>query len=811
VASGNNWTLTYDGFVPAEEGLREALCTLGNGYFATRGAAPEARADGVHYPGTYAAGCYDRARSDVAGRVVEDESLVNLPNWLPLSVAVADGDWLDVTQVELLEHRQVLDLREGVLTRWIRWRDPAGRITRLTQRRFVHLEKVHLAGLQTTVVAENWTGPLHVRSSVDGTVTNTGVARYRDLTSEHLDPVHAQLLGEDGMLLAARTRQSQVTIVEAARTRLTHNGVPVTPPITPQLEPARVGVRLHVDVTAGDEIVIDKIVALTTSRDRAISEPISAAVDWLGDAGTFDELLATHQVAWAHVWDRFAFDLEKADHALTVLRLHLFHVLVTVSAGHIDDVDAGVPARGLHGEAYRGHVFWDELFVYPVLNLRMPELTRALLRYRYRRLPAARRAAAEAGYPGAMYPWQSGSDGREETQLVHLNPRSGRWLPDDTRRQRHVGLAVAYSVWQYYQASGDMGFLERYGAEMILEIARFFAHLATYDRGLDRYVIRGVVGPDEFHTAYPGAETGGIDNNAYTNLMTTWVLRRAEDALAALVEPRRTELVEQLGITAAERAHWRDVARRMFVPFHDGLISQFEGYEKLAALDWDAYRARYGDIHRLDRILEAEGDSVNRYQVSKQADVLMLFYLLSADELGELLHGAGYDWDPTSIPPTIDYYLARTSHGSTLSSVVHAWVLARAHREQARDFFYQALASDVADVQGGTTQEGIHLAAMAGSADLLQRCFAGVDAWGDCLHVEPTWPIDLGALEFTLRYRGHTLDLQVTGREVRVSSRAGGPSTPVRVACRTNQQYLEAGATVHLPARGPEQVTSATG
>ena len=120
----------------------------------------------------------------------------------------------------------------------------------------------------------------------------------------------------------------------------------------------------------------------------------------------------------------------------------------------------------------------------------------------------------------------------------------------------------------------------------------------------------------------------------------------------------------------------------MTVPFHaDGVISQFEGYEHLAELDWDGYRERYGDISRLDRILDAEGDCVNRYQVSKQADVLMLFYLLSADELRELLGRLGYVLAPEAIPATIDYYLARTSHGSTLSAVVHAWVLARADRE----------------------------------------------------------------------------------------------------------------------------------
>src|SRR5690606_32041327 len=211
-----------------------------------------------------------------------------------------------------------------------------------------------------------------------------------------------------------------------------------------------------------------------------------------------------------------------------------------------------------------------------------------------------------------------------------------------------------------------------------------------------------------------------------------WVLLRAREILDLLPDGRRRELLGTLGIDGSELARWDEMSRKLVVPILDGgLISQFEGYEHLAELDWEAYRRRYGDIRRLDRILEAEGDSPNRYQVSKQADVLMLFFLLSANELAQLLAHLGYRWDPASIPANVDYYLARTSEGSTLSAVVHAWVLARGHREQALEYFVEVLRSDVADVQGGTTPEGIHLAAMAGSVDLLQRCFAGVEVRAD--------------------------------------------------------------------------------
>jgi trehalose 6-phosphate phosphatase len=234
----------------------------------------------------------------------------------------------------------------------------------------------------------------------------------------------------------------------------------------------------------------------------------------------------------------------------------------------------------------------------------------------------------------------------------------------------------------------------------------------------------------------------------------------------------------------------------MFVPFHaDGIISQFDGYDDLKELDWEDYYARYGDISRLDRILEAENDTTNRYKASKQADVLMLFYLLSADELVELFHHLGYAWDPRGIPGTVEYYLARTSNGSTLSALVHAWVLARANRDRALERFVEALRSDVADVQGGTTAEGIHLAAMAGTIDVLQRCFAGVELRDDVLWLDPFWPKSLGTLEFSILYRDHVITLSIADHTVRVSS-GPGTSPPVRVGCRGRLRDLGPGQSL---------------
>ncbi len=797
----DGWCLDFEGYDAADEGRREALCTLGNGWFATRGAAAEARADGTHYPGTYASGFYNRLADHVEGVDIENESLVNLPSWLRVELAV-DGGWFHLDGADLPAYRQRLDLRHGVLTRSLRFRDATGRVTALTERRFVHMGSPHLAGIQLTVTAENWSGELRVRSLVDGTVENTGVARYRRLSGRHLS--HLEAGHADGSAyVVARTTQSRLRVAVAARTRastdpgtdatLTHERV--------QPAPGTVGDEVVARLAAGTSLRVEKVAAVVTSRDPAVSEPLVEALDELAHAPDFETLLAGHDRAWSRLWSRFGVDLRDAspdlpEDLLRNLRLGVFHLLQTASP-HSRERDAGLPARGLHGEAYRGHVFWDELFVLPLVASRMPGIARSLLLYRYRRLPAARRAAREIGCRGACFPWQSGSEGREESQSLHLNPLSGHWVPDVTHLQRHVGLAVALSTWRYLEATGDRDFLCDYGAELLLETALFFADLARLDERRQRFCITGVVGPDEYHTRRPGSVPSGIDNNAYTNVMAAWLAGIAGRTLDLLPAGRRRELEAELGVGAAERSRWEQMATRMFVPFHDGVLSQFEGYDDLLELDWEGLRARHGDIRRLDRVLEAEGSSVDAYKASKQADVLMLFYVFSAEEIATLLGRLGYPFQPADIPSTIDYYLSRTCHGSTLSAVVHAWVLARSRRDEAVEFLLDAVHSDVHDTQGGTTAEGVHLAAMTSGIDLVQRCFAGIEPRLDRLDISPCWPAALGRAVLELRYRGQALEVTVGTDAVRVvSSPDNEVAVPVR--CGRVRRRLRPGETVDL-------------
>ena len=830
----SEWTLAYDGFDPAQQGLREALCTLGNGYFAARGAAEESRADAVHYPGTYLAGCYNRLETTVGGRVVVNEDLVNLPNWLCLGFRLEDGPWFDLSAVEVLAYRQELDFRNGVLTRRVRFRDPAGRVASVRSRRLVHMKQPHLAALEMTLKAENWSGTATLRSALDGAVVNSGVPRYRDLNSKHLEVLEKGTAGPDGTYLVAQTGQSRIRVALAARTRLFRSKEDSEPSFedsaapeekaeteAPEKEPKEgrnpnrrssgderlaedhrgtveepeaIAQEITVAIEPGQAVTVEKTAALYSSRDRAVSECGHAARLAVSECGRFGELLESHSRAWRSLWRRCDVELPDRPEEQKVLRLHLFHLL-QVTSPHTVGLDVGAPARGLHGEAYRGHVFWDEIYILFSSVARMPEVARTLLLYRYHRLDAARRAAREEGLEGAMYPWQSGSDGSEETQKLHLNPNSGRWLEDHSHRQRHVNVAIAYNLWRYWRTTGDREFMDRYGAEMILEIARFWASLARWNEDAQRYEITGVMGPDEYHDRYPDSDAGGLRNNAYTNVMVVWLLERALDALALLGEGRRAELSGEIGLGPEDERRWRDITRKMTVPFHrDGVISQFDGYDALEEFDWRGYREKYGNIERLDRILEAEGDSTNRYKVSKQADVLMLLYLLRTEDLKALFRQLGYDLGDDAIRRTVDYYTARTSHGSTLSRVVHAAVTARSDPRTSWRYFREALQSDVADIQGGTTPEGVHLGAMGGLDDLVLSRYAGIDTMGETLSLDPCLPDELPGLRLGFQYRGRRLALDLTRARVRISLDEES-GAPLDVVVRGVRRTLRPGVT----------------
>ncbi|WP_431247486.1 HAD-IA family hydrolase [Leifsonia xyli] len=781
------WVLAYTSYDPAAEGTRESLCTLANAYWGVRGAAEEARADAIHHPGTYLAGVYDTTE-DGPGAV---EEIVNLPNWLPLLLRVEDGGWLTADATDVVSFRQELDLRQGVLRRSLVFRDADGRETAVRFRRLVSQADTRLGAVQATVTARNWSGRLTIRSGIDVAGQEKGPPRGYVIRDS------GQPSG-DTLLLAVETVDSGVHVGLAVRTRVYRGDRAEPAPVQAPAPSVADGESLHQELTVelreGETVTVEKVAAVSTSRDRAIRSAPGAAQAAVDRCARFAGLLDEHGRAWERLWADFTVVLRPQSEASIPLHLNTFHLLQTL-AGATADLDVGVPARGLHGEAYGGHVFWDELFVYPVLTLRRPAVSRALLAYRHRRLGAARIAAADAGRDGACFPWQSATTGEDVTPHRLFNPLTREWMADNSRLQRHVGLGVAYSAWQFYQLTGDSEYLAEEGAELIVSVARYFASLATWEETTGRFSIAGVMGPDEFHDGPPAHPGAGLTDNVYTNVMTAWVLLRAVDTARILSARPDASASDALGLSPAELERWSYIAKRLRIIFNrDGTLSQFDGYDALEPLPLDEYRERYPSIQRLDLILNAEGDSTNRYQVSKQPDSLMLLYLFSAEELRELLRHMGYPLDADVIVRTVERYSRTSTYGSTLSNVVHSWLEARGDRSRSWQFLERTLQSDMADIQAGTTRQGVHLAAMAGSVDLLTRCYAGLEARADMLWFHPLLPAELEALEFTIVYRAHRLRVAITRTTLTIAS-AAGFADPVRVIVEGQPVLLHTGET----------------
>ena len=528
----DGWRLGYFGYDPKHEKLRETLTTVANGRFGTRGAFCGQPAKGdVHYPGTYLAGIYDEEPTDIHGKTVMNNDLVNCPNWLLLEISIGTAGYVRLDDLDLLNYHQILDMKNGVAERMFRFRDEEGRITQFETKQFVSMDNARAGALRLYLIPENYSEKITVRSSLDGRVVNNGVPRYRKLARDHL--VALDMGKEKDLLyLDVMTKNSNSKIMLKAKTSLFDSDGEIGTERKVVRNDEIVTEEFAFDAGENRRYRIDKIVEICTSKDP---DDLGPLVFDDGGRPDYAELYNAHVSAWEKLWNTADIRIEGDRFAQKIIRLHIYHLLGTASPLHMPKLDVAIPARGLTGEAYRGHFFWDELYIFPFFNLHFPEVAKAALMYRYRRLDDARRYARENGYEGAMYPWQTADTGKEESQVLHYNPVSGKWDPDLSNLQRHISIAIAYDIWEYFYTTMDREFTNSYGMEMMIEIARFWMSKAAYDAGDERYHISGVMGPDEFHERYPqelrdagGRETqkGGFRDNAYTNVMVGWLVHK---------------------------------------------------------------------------------------------------------------------------------------------------------------------------------------------------------------------------------------------------------------------------------------------
>jgi HAD superfamily hydrolase (TIGR01509 family) len=763
-AEADSWSITYHGYNQEKERSREALLAVGNGYFGVRGAMEETAANKINYPGTYMAGMYNRLITKVADRDVENEDFVNLPNWLPVSFKINDEAWFDPNKATILNITRKIDFKDAILSRELLVEDEQGRKTAIRSKRIASIHNNLLAALQYELEPINYTANITLRSGIDGAIINSGVDRYKSLSSKHLEPVK-QGVENDKLFVLVKTNQSNHQIAEVARHRLFMDENLITSQAETHFEDGKAFASYSLDIHSGQKLRLEKTVAICSDKEHFVDDALASAFLAIKSAPDFKKLCSDNSAAWAKLWEEMDIQIEGDRWSQKLIRLHLFHLLISVSPFN-QQLDASITARGLHGEAYRGHIFWDELYILPLYDMHLPEVAKSMLMYRYRRLDEARKYAAQHGYQGAMFPWQSGSDGREETQVVHLNPLTGEWGDDHSSLQRHVSLAIAYNVWDYYWITNDLTFLKKFGARLIFEICRFWASKTKYNDQIGRFHISGVMGPDEFHEHLPGTEKGGLTDNAYTNIMVAWLFGKAQEINSLLKNSNET----LADFSEEEINKWKEIASKLnLITNQEGIIAQFDGYFDLQELDWESYRKKYGNIYRMDRILKAEGKSPDAYKLAKQADTLMTFYNLNKTEVDQLLQQMGYQLPEDYLRKNLEYYLQRTSHGSTLSRVVHARLAAMTgDHELSWNLYQDALTSDYNDIQGGTTGEGIHAGVMAGTVLIALNTYAGLNYREEQLSLNPELPIAWKSIRFRLTFKGVHYRFDINHNQIRI-------------------------------------------
>ncbi|MDO9511521.1 MAG: beta-phosphoglucomutase family hydrolase [Bacteroidales bacterium] len=787
----DSWEINYHGYFPEKEKSRESILSIGNGYLGVRGALEEAKAGKTNYPGTYMSGVYNRLVSKVGDRDVENEDFVNCLNLFPVNFRIDEGEWISTDNAKIIKLQRTLDLKNGLLCReMIIEKD--GQQTQIRSERFISMDDSHLGGQRYHLRAINYSGNIEIRSGIDGHLINAGVERYNQLNQQHLKPVRAEASSlhtytevctvSSGIHIAA---YSQIIPDNKENLQLIYES-----------SDDQSWCILKKTLKEGEGFGFDKLISVMNSYSTPGPLPHDFTRNKLSQISSYDSLLERSSAAWSRIWEETHIEISGDRLSQKLLHLHNYHIHLTISA-HSKGIDAGIPARGLHGEAYRGHIFWDELYILPLFHIHYPDIARAVHQYRVNRLEEARRYASENNYTGAMYPWQSGSSGREETQVIHLNPISGKWGDDYSCLQRHVSLAVAYNLYQYMHLTADTSFMAGEGAKVYLEICRFWAGKAFLDSKTGRYHIDGVMGPDEFHEKYPGAEKGGLRDNAYTNIMVAWMLQKVDEIRLNAEETAFRSICNEINLKDKELQEWTEIRQKLnLVISKEGIIAQYDGYFDLEDIDWDYFRKKYGNVYRMDRLLKAEGKSPDAFKVAKQADTLMAFYNLGLDECNSIIRSLGYQLPDDYLQKNLAYYLARTSHGSTLSRVVHARLAGMiGQHELGLELYRDALNSDFSDAQGGTTGEGIHAGVMASTIWISINTYAGLDLNGKYPVLNPALPEGWNHMKFSFRYKTSRFFVHILPQKMEVMA-LNIEQKPSQIAIVDQYFEIESGESV---------------
>lgn len=740
-----DWVITEAHFDPSALGKAEANFCLGNGYLGLRSALEE------RYPGEtrdlLVAGTFDR---------FSPEEVTELPNAADVTniELTLNGARFDLTQGEIESYERSLNIKTGLLVREVKWRSPAGQRWRLRFERIVSLCRLHTIAMRV-ILSSDEDAAVVLRSGIDGRMTNEGSQHFTEGQTRFYDKQYLQYV--------PRTIQSDITFVIDASHRFAVDDKAVAPASDINIIRRKMYSDFSFDLPAGQTLVLEKFANVYTTRDKeftgkTLPELQAFALDALkaDEAMGFDALAEESARCWEEkVWNRAPIEIDGPDFDRLIIRFAQYHMQLMTPA-HDNRMNIG--AKGFSGEGYKGHTFWDtEIFLLPYFVFNMPEVARNLEEYRYLSLPGAHAKAAHNGYEGAQFPWESAwlDDGEVTPEYMGTDIITGQLIKVWSGFiEIHITSDVAFGVWQYYVCTGDQDFMDRYGYELIFDCAKFW--LSRLEPGEDGMLhINDVVGPDEYKEH--------VNDNAFTNYMARWTMQKAVEYAEELKEKNPALYAaqdEKLSLSSLISS-WKEALPRIFLtrPNENGVLPQDSTYLNLSEIDLTKYKqqAHVGGIYK-----DYNQDQIVGIQVSKQADVMVLFYLLE-EQFSAAVKRASWD-----------YYEPRTLHDSSLSLSTHS-VLACdiGDEELGYEMFEKACMIDLSNSDLHSSDAGIHAASYGGLWQCVVYGFGGLRMIGGKLRVSPRLPKAWNRLRYTLLWRGQRLAVDIKEKELTIQNETG--------------------------------------
>ncbi len=722
--SKEEWLIHDNGWSGFEElHAKESIFTLGNGYLGSRGIYEESP-DGTD-PGTYIAGVYDKAGSMVS-------ELVNAPNPIDIKIAV-EGEKLDFKKMNVIEHDRVLDMKQGLLVRRTVFSDTKNRRFLYESIRFFGMHDNHIGCMQVCLKALDKPARILVQDSINDSVTNTGSAL--EGRKRHTQIAEVSTTG-DMNYLSVKTFTSKTWIAYGSFlgvARWKGQGVGTLNKI------------FNLSLAKGETACFTKIFSIYTSRHlshKKIKKQTLAHLRKAVKTG-FYKMLEEHGKEWGKKWQAMDVTVQHDKDTQKALRFNIYHLAI---AGKKNDENVSVGAKTLSGDGYRGHVFWDtEIFMLPFFIYTEPAIARNLLMYRYHRLDAARKIASEKGYRGALFPWESAASGFDVTPPYAKNLDGTITEIHTMAREHHITSDVAYGVWHYFTATADEKFMLRAGFEIIFEAARFWASRVSYNKKTKKYDIKNVIGPNEFQE--------NVNNNAYTNGMAIWNLRKANEFFVHFSKkyPRfLRKTARRLSLDEREAESWLKIAENIKINRikSEGVIEEFDGFSKKRKVMLDKLNNFFMPILPNDISLE----EIQKTQLIKQADVVMLQYLLPDNFTEE------------EKKRTYIYYIKRTAHKSSLSPSIYAIMGSEAgDSTRAYLLFLVSLYADLKNAHGNTA-DGIHAASLGGTWQAVVMGFAGFRIMNEMPSFEPRLPNFFKRIKVAIKWKGASIKASLTNK-----------------------------------------------